>query len=79
MAAEQGLAEAQTNLGVMYYKGTGVPQDHVEAYAWWSVAAAGGDADAANNRVIVKESLSGSQLAQGQRRATELLEKHGSK
>jgi hypothetical protein len=79
MAAEQELAEAQYNLGVMYADGTGVPQDHVEAYAWWSVAAAGGSADAAKNRDIVKESLSGSQLAQGQRRATELLEKHGSK
>ena len=79
MAAEQGDAEAQSNLGLMYVNGTGVPQDHVEAYAWWSVAAAGGYADAAKNRDIVKESLSGSQLAQGQRRATELFEKHGSK
>ena len=79
MAAEQGFAMAQYNLGLMYANGTGVPQDHVEAYAWWSVAAAGGDANAANNRDIVKESLSGSQLAQGQRRATELFEKHGSK
>ena len=79
MAAEQGLASGQNNLGFMYANGRGVPQDHVEAYAWLSVAAVGGDADAAKYRDIVKESLSGSQLAQGQRRATELFEEHGSK
>jgi TPR repeat protein len=77
--AKTGDDAAQNNLGFMYDNGRGVPQDHVEAYAWLSVAAVGGDADAAKYRDIVKESLSGSQLAQGQRRATELFEEHGSK
>ena len=30
-AAEQGDAEAQANLGLMYENGRGVPQDHVTA------------------------------------------------
>ena len=29
MAAEQGIASAQYNLGVMYANGQGVPQDYV--------------------------------------------------
>ena len=33
MAAEQGLAEAQSNLGLMYDSGDGVPEDDREAVA----------------------------------------------
>ena len=62
----------------MYAKGEGVPQDDVESYAWSSVAAVGGNISAEENRDIVKKSLSESQLALGQRRATELFEKYGS-
>ena len=39
-AAEQGDAEAQYNLGVMYDKGEGVPKNNVEAYKWFNLAAA---------------------------------------
>ena len=77
-AAEQGNGSAQYSLGVAYAKGQGVPQDDVEVYAWFSVAAAGGNISAEKGRDIVKESLSESQLALGQRRATELFEKYGS-
>ena len=59
----------------MYYNGQGVPQDLVEAYAWWFIAAAGGSADAVNNRDIIAGELTPDQLAKGQKRATELLEK----
>ncbi len=41
-AAEQGNAEAQYNLGLMYLEGQGVKQDNVEAYAWIRTAAAQG-------------------------------------
>ncbi len=37
--AAQGNARAQYNLGVMYRKGHGVPQDHVEAIRWLRKAA----------------------------------------
>jgi TPR repeat protein len=40
--ADQGDASAQNNLGFMYYKGTGVPQDYVLAHMWWNLAAAQG-------------------------------------
>ena len=37
--AEQGDADAQYNLGVMYLHGRGVPQDYVEAAKWYRKAA----------------------------------------
>ncbi len=37
--AEQGHAKAQFNLGVMYQRGEGVPQDSAEALAWYRKAA----------------------------------------
>ena len=45
-ATEQGLAEAQSNLGMMYYHGEGVPKDMAEATKWYRKAAEQGDADA---------------------------------
>ena len=39
LAAEQGLAAAQNNLGLMYTNGEGVPQDNVEAHMWLNLAA----------------------------------------
>ena len=38
-AAEEGDAEAQSNLGVMYVKGQGVAQDDAEAVRWFRKAA----------------------------------------
>ena len=37
--AEQGDANAQTNLGIMYSKGDGVPQDDAKAVEWFRKAA----------------------------------------
>ena len=44
--AERGDAEAQLNLGNMYYKGLGVTQDYAEAMKWYSKAAEQGNAEA---------------------------------
>ena len=37
--AEQGHADAQNNLGVMYQYGEGVPQDYKTALKWYTLAA----------------------------------------
>jgi hypothetical protein len=37
--AKQGDASAQFSLGIMYYKGQGVPQDYAEAVRWYRKAA----------------------------------------
>jgi len=41
--------EAQSNLGLMYAKGDGVPQDYAKARQWYEQAAAQGNAAAQNN------------------------------
>ena len=38
-AAEQGYRAAEFNLGLMYARGSGVPQDYPEAVKWFSSAA----------------------------------------
>ena len=47
--AEQGDAQAQFNLGLMYDKGQGVKQDDVEAVKWYRKAAEQGLAQAQLN------------------------------
>ena len=49
LAAKHGNANAQSNLGVMYDKGHGVPQDYAEAVRWYRLAAEQGNANAQNN------------------------------
>ncbi|WP_406947888.1 tetratricopeptide repeat protein, partial [Psychrobacter aquimaris] len=34
--ANQSVASAQTNLGVMYYNGEGVPQNYTKALDWYT-------------------------------------------
>ena len=47
--AEQGHAKAQSNLGLMYDKGQGVPQDYQEAVKWYRLSAEQGYASAQIN------------------------------
>src|SRR4030043_536095 len=47
--AEQGLPEAQFNLGLMYYTGQDVLQDYPEAVRWYRKAADQGFAEAQFN------------------------------
>ncbi len=51
--AEQGNANAQFMLGLMYYKGGGVPQDHARAVKWYRKAAAQGVAEAQFNLGLI--------------------------
>jgi TPR repeat protein len=48
-AAEQGDAEAQFNLGLIYNNSEGVPRDDVEALKWFLEAAEQGHAEAQFN------------------------------
>jgi TPR repeat protein len=49
MAADQGLAWAQFNLGACYDQGEGVKADKKEAVKWYRKAAEQGDAEAQFN------------------------------
>jgi pilus assembly protein CpaE len=56
-AAEFGVADSQYNLGVLYYEGRGVHPDSSEALFWFSVAAAQGDAEAAQRAQALSAGL----------------------
>ena len=47
--AEQGVAEAQSNLGHMYKLGLGVPQDYAAAVVWYRRASDQGNVKAQHN------------------------------
>ena len=47
-AAEQGDADVQYNLGMMYFEGRGIEEDDVEAAKWYRKAAEQGNAKAQN-------------------------------
>lgn len=49
LAADQGDADAQFNLGNLYNDGLGVPQDYKEAAKWYRLAAEKGTTDAQFN------------------------------
>ncbi len=69
--ADQGFASAQFNLGLMYAKGLGVPQDYVQAYRWYTLAAGQGDDLAGKFKGLLEKSMTPEQLAEAQRLARE--------
>ncbi len=75
LAAEQGDANAQLNLGLMYGDGAGVIQDNVYAHMWWNIAASSGDKDASENRDIVANRMTPSQIETAQKLARECVRK----
>ena len=75
LAADQGHARAQLNLGVKYRNGEGTPQDFVEAHMWANLAASqlsGEDRDlAVRHRDDLAAQMTPDQIAEAQRRARE--------
>ena len=74
--AERGQSDAQFNLGLIYSNGLGVPQDYVQAHKWFNIAGTNGDKNGTSNRDRVAQSMTSAQLAEAQRLARELMEKH---
>jgi TPR repeat protein len=54
-SAEQGYAQAQARLGLMYATGKGVPLDNMTAYRWFALAAQLANDDAQKNLKTVSE------------------------
>ncbi len=69
--AEQGHAQAQVNLGIMYSQGRGVPKDSVQAYRWYTLAAGQGGDLAEKFKDHLEKSMNLDQLAVAQRLARE--------
>ncbi|MOA26485.1 Localization factor PodJL [compost metagenome] len=77
-AAEQGHAEAQYYLGLIYAKGQGMQEDYKEAYAWVSVSIANGK-DGVKMRDAIAEVLTADQLEQAQQTAAQYFEQYQSR
>jgi TPR repeat protein len=58
---------AQLNLGVRYERGAGVPRDYVEAYMWFSLAAAQGETDARKKLDLIEALLTPEQRGEAQK------------
>ncbi len=69
--AEQGDAMGQANLGLMYAKGHGVPQDDVQAHMWLNLAAVRGLETARTLRDRLAEKMTPAQLVDAERLARE--------
>lgn len=76
-AALEGDHIAQFNVGVMYYRGQGVPKDVVLAYSWIDLATEGGDVEMVRAQSYLIVELSTSQIRQGQRMAAARAREHG--
>jgi TPR repeat protein len=71
LAADQGNALAQFELGSMYDKGLGVPKDYIQAHMWFNLAGASGNAGGSKNRDMVARKMTPAEIAEAQRRAWE--------
>jgi uncharacterized protein len=69
-AAEKGLGSAMTNLGLLYLRGLGVPQDHVLGYMWINLAAASGLGAAVRARDAAAAHMTPAQIGEAQRLAS---------
>lgn len=58
-----GVRDSQFNLGVLCARGLGVAQDLGQAWVWFSLAAAQGDAEAARKREEVAGKMDADSLA----------------
>ena len=75
LAADQGIARAQSNLGLLYENGEGVPQDYVQAHMWFNLAASrmasGHRQHAVDGRDRAAGQMNPTQIAEAQRLARE--------
>ncbi len=73
LAADQGYANAQFNLGWMYEYGQGVLQDNVMAHMWYNIASANGNELGGTNRDKRAEKMSPAAIEKAQAMARECM------
>ncbi len=77
-AAERGYADAQYRLGMSYAHGqAGVPQDHIRAHMWLSLAADQRLAEGTQARELIEQEMTSMQLAESRRLQTEWIKNKG--
>ncbi|MBL4874254.1 MAG: sel1 repeat family protein, partial [Rhodobacteraceae bacterium] len=73
LAAEQGHASSQNNLGVIYEYGNGVLQDNVRSHMWYNISSANGAEGAREWRDQVAAKMTSSDISQAQAMARECM------
>ena len=73
--AEKGQAAAQLVLGMMYFKGTGVEKNIVEADKWLFISEASGQEAGKKTRIFVERQMNKDQIVQAHQLAKEWLKK----
>ena len=73
LAAEQGDASAQTNLGFMYADGQGVLADFVRAHRWFNIASANGHKNGAKGRDMAAQEMISEDISKAQAMARECM------
>ena len=76
MAAEQGYAVAQFNLGAMYVNGMGVLQDNRLAHMWFNIAGLMGYKQGFESRDILENEMKPAQISEAQEMARDWMSKH---
>ena len=71
--AMQGNADAQSNLGRMFYNGNGVPRDIVMAHMWFSVADENNHRQAGAEIPFLEEAMTPADISQAQAMARECM------
>ena len=71
--AEQGVAIAQFNLGVMYQFGDGVLQSNVMAHMWYNIASANGHPKLGERRDGIAGQMTSAEISKAQEMARECM------
>ena len=74
--AEKGKAAAQLVLGMMYFKGTGVEKNIIEADKWLIVSEKLGQKAGKKNRIFIERQMNGGQIEKAHQLAKSWLKKH---
>jgi uncharacterized protein len=70
--AAAGEAEAQRELGILAYRGRGVPEDRCEAFKWLTLATRQGDSKAAQSLEYIGPTITAEEAHEGRLRISEL-------
>ena len=73
LAAEQGHAKAQNNLGVMYAYGDGVVQDNILSHMWYNIASANGYKKSSEWRDEIAAKMTAADVSKAQAMAKECM------
>ena len=74
--AEKGHAAAQLILGMMYFKGTGIEKNIVQADKWLLISEKLGQEAGKKNRIFVERQMNSDQISKARKLAKGWLQKH---